>query len=278
MNILRLILHLATAFGSLWFLTSCSDVIDNTRLDLSIKAESLSYSQKASFKLIGSSLERVSRVTVSNCSGLAEETVQDVSYRLLTCRVNNTGELHVDLRDAEGEILFSTSFQIQNPQVIFITNFGRIKVELFPESVPYTVHNFLSYVHSGFYSNTIFHRVIDGYIVQGGWLNSIPAVQTGVLSPIILESTSGLSNKRGTIGMARGEEFDSATSQFYFNLSDNLGFDYRDDFNRGYAVFGRVVEGLEVLDAIGKVSSGDKYGLRNFPSVNVVVESVTQSQ
>ena len=161
-----------------------------------------------------------------------------------------------------------------NPKVVLETNFGDIVIELFPDDAPITVDNFLGYVNSGFYDGLLFHRVIEGFMIQGGGYyiveNTIYSRQTG--GPIINESYNGLSNIRGTIAMARSDEPNSATSQFFINHVDNTGLDREDapgDF--GYCVFGQVVSGMNVVDAIAQTSvidlfPGDPFDpFNNFP-------------
>jgi len=139
------------------------------------------------------------------------------------------------------------------PQVAMETSLGTMVIELDDEAAPITVENFLAYTDAGFYDGgdglgaTIFHRVIDGFVIQAGGLTEDLETKA-TMPPIVNESGNGLSNVRGSIAMARLPEPDTATSQFYFNLEDNLDLD-----RSGYAVFGRVVEGLEVMDAIAAV-------------------------
>lgn len=118
---------------------------------------------------------------------------------------------------------------------------------------PITVANFLQYVGSGFYNNTIFHRVEPGFVIQGGGYSTGRILKSGTLAPIALETPNGLSNLRGTIAMARTSVANSATSQFYFNTVDNVSLDYTSANSPGYAVFGKVISGSSVLDAINAV-------------------------
>lgn len=143
-----------------------------------------------------------------------------------------------------------------NPIVLIETSSGDILVELFTEQAPITVKNFLKYVNEGFYKNTIFHRVIDGFMIQGGGLNiKMEEKQTGV--PIKNEASNGLKNIRGTIAMARTFEPHSATSQFFINTIDNNFLDYQspDEDGYGYCVFGNVIEGMDVVDKIQKTKT-----------------------
>ena len=137
------------------------------------------------------------------------------------------------------------------PRVALETNHGTIVLELNPEKAPITVGNFLDYVERGWYDGTVFHRVIDGFMIQGGGFTA--DMQKKITRPEIEnESKNGLSNKRGTIAMARTGDPHSATAQFFINLVDNDGLDARGS-SWGYAVFGEVVEGIEVIDSIAKV-------------------------
>jgi cyclophilin family peptidyl-prolyl cis-trans isomerase len=141
-----------------------------------------------------------------------------------------------------------------NPVVVISTSMGDITVELFKDRAPVSVANFLQYASEGFYPGTIFHRVVKNFVVQGGGYTP-GMVEKATRPPIQNEATNGLKNTRGTIAMARTRVLRSATSQFYINVSDNTSLDHRgyapDDF--GYAVFGRVLSGLEVADKIADV-------------------------
>ena len=152
-------------------------------------------------------------------------------------------------------------------QVIIETNKGNITIALDNEKAPLTVANFLTYVDNGHYKDTIFHRVIKDFMIQGGnfTVDMIPK-KTG--EPIKNEAANGLRNQRGTIAMARTSVVDSATSQFFINLKDNDFLDHKNNSDRGfgYAVFGKVVEGMDVVDKIG---NGSTHVYRRFPDVPV---------
>jgi cyclophilin family peptidyl-prolyl cis-trans isomerase len=138
-----------------------------------------------------------------------------------------------------------------NPQVDLETSLGRIRLELFPKEAPITVANFLSYVDAGYYAGTLFHRVIPTFMIQGGGLTPGLKDKEGN-PPIKNEAANGLSNRRGTVAMARTQVVDSATSQFFINVADNDFLDHRSatPSGFGYCVFGRVVEGMEAVDKI----------------------------
>ena len=148
-----------------------------------------------------------------------------------------------------------------NPRVVLVTNLGNITVELFNSQAPITVDNFLNYVNSGFYDYLLFHRVINGFMIQGGgyYTDGTYFYQPATGPPIVNESYNGLSNLRGTIAMARAGDPNSATSQFFINHVNNLSLDRQDANNVGYCVFGQVVEGLDVVDVIAASPVVDYY-------------------
>nr|WP_281361491.1 peptidylprolyl isomerase [Chitinibacter bivalviorum] len=162
-----------------------------------------------------------------------------------------------------------------NPQVEMVTSKGKVVVELYPEAAPKTVANFLQYVKDKHYDNTIFHRVINGFVVQGGGFDA-KMVQKPTRDPIQNEAQmaaeKGLKNDRGTLAMARTGAPHSATSQFYINLKNNDSLNYPSFDNWGYAVFGKVVSGMDVVDQIAKVQTvpGDQ------PAENVMLISAKE--
>ena len=153
------------------------------------------------------------------------------------------------------------------------TNFGEITLELDAEKAPITVANFLQYVESGFYSNTIFHRVIDGFMIQGGGFE--PGMsQKSTKAAIKNEADNGLKNKKYSIAMARTPNPDSASSQFFINVADNdfLNFTAPTSQGWGYCVFGKVTAGNEIVDKITQVKTGSRNGHQDVPLENVVIE------
>ena len=153
------------------------------------------------------------------------------------------------------------------------TDFGDIMLELDAEKAPVTVANFLGYVNSGFYNGTIFHRVIDGFMIQGGGMES--GMQQKPANPAIKnEADNGLKNKAYSIAMARTSDPHSASSQFFINVADNdfLNFSAPTSQGWGYCVFGKVVEGMEVVDKIAKVKTGSRAGQQDVPVYDVVIE------
>jgi cyclophilin family peptidyl-prolyl cis-trans isomerase len=162
------------------------------------------------------------------------------------------------------------------PVVVIETSVGDITVELNPDKAPKSVENFLAYVKSGYYKGTIFHRVIKGFMIQGGGLTADLQRKGPVMAPILNEATNGLGNKRGTIAMARTMEVNSATSQFFINTVDNTSLDNSgttpDKF--GYAVFGKVTSGMSIVDKIENTATGTKNGVPNVPLQTITIKDV----
>jgi cyclophilin family peptidyl-prolyl cis-trans isomerase len=152
------------------------------------------------------------------------------------------------------------------------TSMGDIVIELNEQVAPVTVKNFLRYVQEGFYDGTIFHRVIHGFMIQGGGLTAEMA-EKETREPITNEANNGLRNERGTIAMARSNNPHSATSQFFINHTGNMPLDYVANVKPGYAVFGKVTEGMDVVDAIAKVETTTRAGMADVPVEPVVIKS-----
>jgi cyclophilin family peptidyl-prolyl cis-trans isomerase len=158
--------------------------------------------------------------------------------------------------------------------ITIVTSHGNIVVELFEESAPISSENFKGYVSDGFYAETVFHRVIPNFMIQGGGMTA-DMNKKETRAPIKNEAENGEKNLRGTLAMARTGEVDSATSQFYINLKDNAFLDHSGrDF--GYAVFGRVTDGMDVVDAIAGVDTGTVAGHQDVPLAHVTILEVRQ--
>ena len=161
-----------------------------------------------------------------------------------------------------------------NPQVALQTSQGEILIELDAANAPISTANFLAYVDAGHYNGVIFHRVIPGFMIQGGGFDA-SFKERPTKAPIKNEAKNGLKNARGTLAMARTSVVDSATAQFFINLTDNTFLDHGSrDF--GYAVFGKVVSGMEVVDQIARTPTGNKGMHQNVPLTNVVILSATR--
>lgn len=164
-----------------------------------------------------------------------------------------------------------------NPRVLMKTSMGEIQLELFMDKAPITVKNFLKYVDKGFFSNTLFHRVIPGFMIQGGGFTH-GMVQKETDPPIKNEAGNDLSNTRGTIAMARTNVVDSATSQFFINVVDNTFLDHQNNSadGFGYCVFGKVTKGMDVADKIVNVPRGNSGMYQDVPTTDVIIKSVTR--
>lgn len=163
----------------------------------------------------------------------------------------------------------------KNPVVDMETSLGTVKIELFEKEAPISVKNFLDYANSGFFNNTIFHRVIPGFMAQGGGLTSNLSPKPGSRPAIKNEADNGLKNDRGTVAMARAGDPNSATSQFFINVVDNKMLNRPNPDGFGYAVFGKVVEGMDVVDKIVNTPQERKNSVfQNVPQVPVVIKSV----
>lgn len=164
------------------------------------------------------------------------------------------------------------------PTVTLKTNKGDIVLELYPDKAPKTVANFLKYVEDGHYNGTIFHRVIDGFMIQGGGFDK-DLQEKETRPPIENEARNGLKNTRYSIAMARTANPNSATAQFYINVNDNAGLDYPAPDNHGYCVFGKVIGGMEAVDKIKLVQTEAKGpAFRNLPVEPVIIESATTAK
>ena len=155
--------------------------------------------------------------------------------------------------------------------VRFETTHGHITIELFDKEAPLSAANFLKYVDDGFYDGAIFHRIVPGFVIQGGGLDADFGSKK-TRPPIKNEATNGLKNERGTLSMARTNDINSGTSQFFVNLKDNEFLDHKSG-NYGYAVFGRVTEGMDVVDKIAGVKTGRRKGFDDAPLEEVMIVS-----
>jgi len=162
-----------------------------------------------------------------------------------------------------------------NPMVEVQTNLGSLTIELYPDKAPISVKNFLQYVNKKFYDGTIFHRVMPNFMIQGGGFTP-DMMKKATGAPIKNEADNGLSNVKGTVAMARTSDINSATCQFFINVKDNTGLDYRGDSpaEYGYAVFGKVVEGMDTVEKIKNVKTTTKGAYQNVPVKPVIIKSI----
>lgn len=238
----------------------------------SITSSLLIYSKPSNFNVIGTDLEGATMTASGACNRLTELAGGTSSTRIFSCTPTTSGVVTISA-SSRGTVLQQAPFTVPCPQVTVVTSMGTIVVELYPAKAPITVNNFLRYVNEGFYGNTIFHRVISGFVVQGGGFG-IDGIQKVPHLAIELEqsSTTGLSNTQGTIAMARTTDFSSATAQFFFNTANNINLN---SSSGGYAVFGSVIQGFDVVKTIEvvPVSATD-----NKPVTAVIVTSATQTK
>jgi cyclophilin family peptidyl-prolyl cis-trans isomerase len=229
---------------------------------------------RGAFRLAAVLLVLTLALTTASCSSEAEETTTisatgDASTSTTVAPDNSDSSLAAETSNT-GE----TEVNADNPQVELVTSMGTIVLELDQAAAPITVENFLSYVQAGFYDGTIFHRVIPGFMAQGGGFTP-DMTQKPTDAPIKNEADNGLKNLRGTIAMARTGVVDSATAQFFVNVADNdfLNHAAKTVQGYGYAVFGKVVEGMDVVDAIVAVPTTSSGPFQDVPQTPIVIES-----
>lgn len=168
-------------------------------------------------------------------------------------------------------LLPASAVGAQAPKVRLETNVGDIVLELDPVRAPLTTENFLKYVENEHYNGTIFHRVIDGFMIQGGGFDESLEQKPTAFAPVRNEAANGLKNNKYTVAMARTADPHSATAQFFINVADNNFLNYPGQDGWGYAVFGKVIEGQEIVDKIAAVKTGNQAGLQDVPEDSVVI-------
>ena len=263
------------------FLAACgSGSTPSTANKVSVSAvtsDQLLYRKITNFTVTGQNLDLGINITNLGCLRITEVAGGTATRRVFSCKIVGVGTFPMTVTAGDGSNLNTTNFTIpltNQPQVTMVTSLGTIVMELNPAKAPVSVDNFLNYVESSFYVNTIFHRVESNFVIQGGGFTSA-LTQPATMPAIKLEAGNGLSNLRGTVAMARTNVLDSATSQFFVNVVDNAALDTS---NGGYAVFGKVVQGLDVVDRIRAVPVSTQGGLTNVPVTPITINSVVQSQ
>ncbi len=274
---------IATLQGVTSTVTSDPTTVSNAKADIDardiiVTASKLMYSVPSSFSIAGDNLEGVSVIVSEGCSGLIEQAGSTTAKRFFSCTPSLVGNITVTVLNNKNEPLKTATLPVPEPQVTMETGKGTIVVELYPAKAPITVHNFLTYVHEGFYSNTLFHRIVPGFVIQGGGFSTNGTMKT-TRAPITLEppSSTGLTNSVGTIAMARTAELNYATSQFFINTVDNnssTGNNLDVPAGQGYAVFGRVISGMDVVKVIENTAIVNP----NLVSSYVVITSMAQTQ
>lgn len=262
-------------------LTACGGGGDSgiTPMVSEVQGQSLRYGQTAVINVAGQYLRNNLVADTGTCTNPTFTSASTPSLAVLNCKLTATGALPITIKDAGGSVLHSTTLTVPAPQVTLVTSKGSMVLELYPNVVPATVNNFLGYVSSGYYANTLFHRVIAGFVIQGGGYTSGMAKKSGQGNPIALESNKGLFNTRGTLAMARTGVADSATSEFFVNLVDNRAkLDYQSATSPGYAVFGTVVKGMDIVDSIAAVPTATLNGNADVPTSDITITLAVQTQ
>lgn len=271
-----LLLAWACSFGLL--LTACGGSGFEPQIT-AVKAVTLQYGKTANIQVGGVHLRSSVQADLgAGCPKPVFASYSNTETLYINCPVEATGDLPLIIKSASGDVLFSTTLVVPQPQVKLTTSLGDITLELNPAAAPGTVKNFLNYVQQGYYKDTVFHRVIPSFVVQGGGYTTGMVPKPGQAKPISLETPNGLLNLRGTLAMARTNAADSATSEFFINLVDNPTLDYRSKRNPGYAVFGKVVKGLGVADTLATQSTTTVKGFENVPTTDVTITAAQQIQ
>ena len=260
-------------------LSACGGSTGFTPVVTGVKPQSLKYGHTATIYLGGKDLR--SNLTVESngaCVNPSFASNSTTDTLVLNCGVKVVGELPLTIKSADGTVLYTTTLTVPKPQVTLFTTKGTIVLELDATTAPISTNNYLSYVSTGYYTSTLFHRVISGFMIQGGGYTTGLVKKAGQQAPIELESNKGLSNVRGTLAMARTNVFNSATSEFFINVVDNTFLDYKNAANPGYAVFGKVVQGMDIVDTIVAQPTGVLNGFADVPLTDVVINLALQSQ
>lgn len=244
-----------------------------------VQVRALAYSQLATINVAGVYL----RSGMTATSGACRDPVFNVAkstpeLAVLNCTIAVTGVHSLTISGTNGKLLYTGNITVPQPQVNVTTSQGSFIMELNPAAAPLSVNNFLTYSSSGYYNGTLFHRVIPGFVAQGGGYTRGLIKKPGQLGPIALESNNGLLNTRSTLAMARTNAPNSATSEFFINLVDNLSLDYQSTTSPGYAVFGKVVSGMDIIDKIAALPTALSAGFQDVPTTDITIQLVLQIQ
>lgn len=277
--ILSFLKYLALATFTILF-SACGGNINTFTPEVTgVKVQSAQFGKTATILIGGKDLRSHLGVdTKDACTNPSFASNSTTDMLVLNCLVSKVGDFDLVVKTAEGQAIYTTTFSVPMPQVALVTSKGSITVALDPNAAPVSVNNFLSYVNKGFYRNTLFHRVIPNFVVQGGGYTTGLVKKTDQADSVILESNNGLSNLRGSLAMARTNLPNSATSEFYINLLDNLSLDFKSASSPGYAVFGKVVRGMDVVDAIALESTGVVSGFSDVPLADITLSLALQIQ
>lgn len=270
----------ASMLAVITLLSACggggSSTEDNQQVT-SVDVRSLTYSRQAVLFISGAYL----RANMTAVTGACKDPVFNMSQSVpelavLNCTVTAVGVQPLTISGPGGKVLYTGTITVPQPQVELITSLGNVVLELNPAAAPLSVNNFLTYANSGFYNNTLFHRVIAGFVVQGGGYTAGLIQKPNQNATIALESNNGLFNTRGTLAMARTSVPNSGRSEFFVNLADNPSLNYQSEASPGYAVFGKVVSGLDVIDKMGAQPTATVAGFTDVPTTDITVLAAGQ--
>jgi peptidyl-prolyl cis-trans isomerase A (cyclophilin A) len=262
-------------------LAGCGGGGDDGALVSNISASNARFASTATIAVAGLRLDEGITVGVEGpCQNLTPVVGGTTEGRQYTCNVTEIGPFIVTVTSAGGSVIGRLTVDVPKPRVTVTTTLGTFALELDPVAAPRTVRNFLGYVNANFYNQVIVHAAIPNRgIISGGYRTQLRA-KPGTAPAIPLESNNGLKNVRGTIGMLRGAEPNTARAQWYVNTVDNPDLDFVSDQEPGFAVFGTVVSGLEVVDAITAVPTraDTTTGLTNVPVTDVIITDASQTR
>lgn len=279
---MRFISNLIYALGLTLILAACGHSITPVT---SVTVPNLRYTGTLAVitvNLQGEALTASGMKVYANGTHCSSDASNSETARSAFCAITIPDNLKVQIRvtNGNGDENYNSIFIAPMPQVTFKTTMGDFVMELDPTKAPVTVKNFLSYVNKSpsFYNSTIFHRVIPSFVIQGGGFTTGMIAKTGLSDPIALESNNGLRNERGTVAMARTSEPNSATSQFYVNVVTNTSLDYVSDSLPGYAVFGTVISGMDVIDSITTQTTATVGDYKDVPVMDITITSASQTK
>ena len=272
-------LKLLTLLALACFLSGCGGSDSFPPVVTGVKVQSIQYGKTATIYIGGKDLRSSLKVdTAGACSSPAFASNSNTDTLVLNCVVAKTGDFPLTVQTVEGLTIYNITINVPLPQVALITGKGSMTLELDPNLAPLSTNNFLSYVNKGFYRGSLFHRVIPNFVIQAGGYTTGMVKQPGQDAPIELESNKGLSNVRGSLAMARTYLANSATSEFYINLVDNVSLDYKNAASPGYAVFGKVVQGMDVVEAIAAEPTGVVGGFSDVPLTEIALSLALQTK
>ena len=264
--------------ASLTLLSGCGGSPSTPLATPNVQTSKLMYGAPIAFYVGVTQLNQGITLNATMCPNLIPVQSPSPVYLAYSCTPTGSGTMVFTATDPSGKVILTQNFTIPDPQVTLVTSLGTVVLDLNPNAAPNTVKNFLEYVSFGFYNNLIFHRVIPGFVIQAGGFSAGLNAVNAPLPAITLETPNGLSNLTGTVAMARTSDPNSATSQFYINLSDNTNLDYVNSSNPGYAVFGKVSTGSDVVNAIGQVPTTTVGSYSDVPVTDVNITSATRTQ